>query len=179
MPFNSYAIWTLGAVLLFWAFGAYNRLVRLRSQAIRAQEGLAKQLMRQIALVHDRCGAVTVQGRPGAPASLLGAAEQLEGALRAAQLQPLQSLPTQALSTAWQVLEASWSRVASAPPDLAGSVLPDALRLQWQEMARDAEEARDDFNQKVVIYNQAIAQFPALLLAGLFGWQRAETLGET
>ena len=43
--------WALLALLFFWAIGAYNRLVRLRSTVVKAFAVLDEQLVRQLVWV--------------------------------------------------------------------------------------------------------------------------------
>ena len=60
--------WALLALLFFWAIGAYNRLVRLRSAVVKAFAVLDEQLVRQLVWVQGclpeamRGGAVTAPG---------------------------------------------------------------------------------------------------------------------
>lgn len=81
-----------------------------------------------------------------------------------------------ALSTALETLYLSWSRLRDLPSDLAGAALPITLQSQWEHVALQAEIARTEFNRMVTNYNQAISQFPALLLAWLFGFRPAQPL---
>ena len=46
--------WLLPAVLLFWALGAYNRLVRLRAQVITAFVAVDNRLSQSLVLVTER-----------------------------------------------------------------------------------------------------------------------------
>ena len=46
-------LWIFLALVLFWAVGAYNRLVRLRSTAIQAFGALDAHLMRWVAMLGE------------------------------------------------------------------------------------------------------------------------------
>jgi LemA protein len=173
---DSVAIWIISAVLVFWAVGAYNRLVRLRSLAIAAFAPLDAQFGHYVALVKNGFASFHGDDGPAARAGLVGAALQLETSLKEARAQPLDVLAMQALETAHEALCASWARVRNEPPDLAGAPLPEALQLQWEHIARDAGNAGVDFNCRVQDYNAAIRQFPAGLLARLFGFGPAHEL---
>ena len=81
-----------------------------------------------------------------------------------------------ALKTAFETFCMSWSRLQNLPPDLAGSALPGALQSQWEQLAFQIEMARTEFNRAVVNYNEAINQFPALLLAWIFGFKSAQPI---
>lgn len=173
---NSVVIWIISAVLLFWAVGAYNRLVRLRAQAIAAFAPLEAQFAHYAALVHNSFASIHGDDGPAARAGLVGAALQLEASMKVARAQPLDVLAMQALETAHEALSASWARVRNEPPDLAGAPLPQALQLQWEHIALDAGYACVEFNRRVEDYNAAIQQFPARLLAGLFGFKPAHMI---
>ena len=51
MQTSSFVPWIVAAVALFWAVGAYNRLVRLRSDANAAFAALEAELTKQVKLV--------------------------------------------------------------------------------------------------------------------------------
>lgn len=173
---GSVVIWIIWAVLLFWAVGAYNRLVRLRSLAIAAFAPLEAQLGHYVALVKNGFASVNSDVGPAAQAGLVGAALQLESSMKVARAHPLDVLAMQALETAHEALCASWVRVRNQPPDLAGAPLPEALQLQWEHIALDAGNACIEFNRRVQDYNAAIQQFPARLLAWLFGFRPAHMI---
>src|SRR5262245_54067150 len=118
MP-SSLVYWSVAAVLLFWTVGAYNRLVRLRSEAKSTFSNLDVELMRQVELVH---GSVSVpQEQEAEPmeaerpretdsslAGLLGAASQLRATLAAMRQRPLEPEGIAALSAARGVLTMAW-----------------------------------------------------------------------
>lgn len=49
-------------------------------------------------------------------------------------------------------------------------------QVRWEEHAVQNEQAIRVFNEAVVQYNSAIAQFPASLLAWVFGFKAARAL---
>jgi LemA protein len=60
--------------------------------------------------------------------------------------------------------------------DLAGPRLPENFSSERQQLVRMAQAATEQFNQAVTLYNQAIAQFPAVMLAWVFGFHPARGL---
>jgi LemA protein len=176
MSGSSVAVWIISAVFLFWAVGAYKRLARLRSQAIAAFAPLDAQFAHYAALVLASFASVHGDDGPAARAGLVGAALQLESSMKVARVQPLDVLVMRALETAHEALCASWARVRNEPHDLAGDPLPEALQLQWEHIALNADNARSEFNRRVKDYNAAIRQFPAALLAGLLGFRPAHVI---
>jgi LemA protein len=169
---GSVILWLAWAIALFWATGAYNRLVRLRAQVIRAFAALDEQFRDGLALV-QRNFASGQDEIHGLVEGLLGAAVQFDGSLKAARGHPLDAMRMQALTAAHEVLEQSWRRLREEPGDLAGGPLPEALLTQWQHATINIERSRAEFNQRVEAYNRGIRQFPARVLAWALGFKPA------
>src|SRR5215213_804594 len=94
MP-SSFVLWAAAALALFWAVGAYNRLMRLRADANTAFAALEAELLRQVALVRESLPQEASQ--PGGAedegsfwAGLHGAAAQFAASLAAARRLPLE-----------------------------------------------------------------------------------------
>lgn len=184
---DSVLLWSVVAVLLFWTMGAYNRLMRLRSQGIVAYVALEGLFQQYLLLVKtnfpDRPAGLALlvanQGHEdffAAWTALAAAADQFNASLRVAHSQPLNGPTTSALRTAYETLCLSWSRLRDLATDPAGLALPDSLPLQWDQVGVQAEIARTDFNKAVANYNQAIGQFPTLILARVFGFRPAQPI---
>ena len=187
------ALWLMAALLLFWCVGAYGRLQRLRTAALRAWAQLDAALARQLEFVQTRLAAV-----PTAHGDKLGpAADQLAVLLAATRARPLSAMNMAALSTALRILLALWQRtypeevvhfdsdgllsrpaplvaasVAAAQPTASSGPAP----FTWPEPSAAAELARSQFNSCVAAYNHAVGQFPALLLAWLLRMRPAAPL---
>ena len=176
---NSILNWVIGAVLLFWAVGAYNRLVRLRGEANTAFAELDAELVKQAKLVRsltneaDPPPASVFDGtEPSFWAGLQGAAGQLEASLASARGRPLDPERIAALGAAQSVLVMAWERAERDDAhDLAGPRLPETITGTRAQMVVQCAGAAERFSQAVNRYNEAIAQFPALLLAWLFGFK--------
>ncbi|WP_432729389.1 lema family protein [Variovorax sp. W6] len=186
---ESLAGWIVVAVLLFWFVGAYNRLVRLRAAVLQAYGQLDAALGKQLDFVQASIAA----GPPPEAAStgeslssiapLQAATAQLATLLGATRLHPLDAGGMAALATALQVWVGAWrrqhpdevtvfdadgtlSRPAQLQPGSVAAVVPGTAEpIAWPEPSAAAEIARSQFNQAVALYNAAIAQFPALLVA--------------
>lgn len=163
--------WLTGAVLLFWAIGAYNRLMRLRSQAAQGFGILDERLRQLVAQVqaHPLAHASGPQG-----SGLDAAATQLEAALRQARIHPFDVAQMQVLATAYGTLAAVWVHVqgtthVEAPPPAA-----EPMGRPWHELALQVEAARGEFNQRIAQYNAAVRQFPAVVLARMLGLKTAQ-----
>ena len=184
MTTSSLATWIAAAVLLFWAVGAYNRLVRLRGDANTAFGALDAALSGQVQLVEQL---VAGDGEP--PASIFGgtessfwgglhgAASQLGASLALARHKPLDPDRIDALAAAQAVLAVAWERAERDDAhDLAGPRLPESLTSTRAQLTVQCIAAADRFSHAVEHYNAAIAQFPALLLAWLFGFRAGRGL---
>lgn len=173
---SSLLSWVAFAVLLFWSVGAYNRLVRLRSDANGAFASLDVELTRQVALVHECVGPaaaapVSQFDGTGFWGGLEGAAGQLSASLAQARARPLDPERIAALDAALEILRMAWERVERDDAhDLAGPRLPQNVAMEREQVARQVHAAGEAFNGAVARYNEAIGQFPALLLARLFGF---------
>jgi len=175
MP-SSLVTWIAAAVLLFWAVGAYNRLVRLRGEANAAFGELDAQLQRQVELVDTLVGDEPESIFEGAQSSfwggLQGAASQLQASLAAARHRPLDPQRIAALGSAQRVLAVAWDRAERDDAhDLAGARLPETLTAQRGQLTSLCIAAAERFSAAVARYNEAIGQFPAVLLALLFGFK--------
>lgn len=182
------AFWVALAVLLFWSLGAYNRLVRLRAQVIGSFGPVDQRLEQALVLLAPHA-VVEAQAADGSQApeaadspatdldGLHAAAAQLTQSLRIARKQPLDANAVAALKTAYATMHAVWHRHqvggADRPePDAAAQ----ADQRAWDNHTQLARDAMDSYNQAVLTYNGAIAQFPAMLLAYLFGFRSAQCL---
>lgn len=175
---SSLVFWIVAAVSVFWGVGAYNRLVRLRSEANAAFAALEGELSQQVQLVQDCVPPDEAQpqtqfeGGSAFWAGLQGAAAQLAASLAAARSRPLDPERIAALGAAQEVLAMAWERAERDDAhDLAGARLPENISGERAQMVRMAQAATQHFNEAVGRYNDAIAQFPAILLAWLFGFQ--------
>lgn len=196
--------WILLAVLLFWAVGAYNRLVRLRSAAIQAFGGLDVHFVRVMGMMgeYEAAQSPAPAGQSEARTALWAATTQFGACLAVARARPLDAGGAAALSAGREVLRTAWTTMvrAAREPRAAPARAPrgkkaprgpvsapapapapedDALALweqRWQELWAQSALATGQFNDAVAAYNTAIRQFPARLLAWLFGFHAAQAL---
>ena len=184
---GSVLFWLSVAVALFWALGAYNRLVRLRAQ-VNAAFGVVDARMTQALALMGEAGALSQAPLPVAPAvsneavppnhraGLQGAAIQFEVALRVARRQPLDGAAVAALQTAFATTQPAWGRwAAAASTDTPQATLASVQRA-WEDNVATVRDTVTGFNAAVLAYNGAITQFPASVLAYFFGFSAAVCL---
>lgn len=171
-------LWIAAAVVVFWSVGAYNRLVRLRSEILRHFSSLDAQYR----LRHGLLGrlAQACEAEPDvapetveALGALRAAAGQAESALAHARVRPGGTGAVASLRLAEDVLAQARERFAPSAGD------SEALKALAGELsAADAtiSFARRQFNDAVSEYNRAVQQFPTWLMASLFRFRTAGTL---
>ena len=174
MATSTIALWVTAAVLLFWAVGAYNRLVRLR-HALARRFALVDQQCEQRRPLLGHLADVLGEQPAGDPAAqmLRAAAAQSDGARGHARTRPGMAVALNSLRLAEEILAETRTRHAALlPADEAGV----QLRAELAAVDNTLDFARRQFNEAVAAYNGALAQFPTLLLAGLFGFRSAAPL---
>ena len=186
---SSPLFWIVFAIAVFWALGAYNRLMRLRSAVVQAFGSFDAHMVRLVALLGEFGAAHAVQPSTlSAPeqemAALQGATTQLSASLAMARARPLQADAIAALTAARDVLQACWQKAGrregqgDPQPTAADArdALPSPWQIRWDEHVQQNDQAIRVFNDAVLHYNAAIAQFPANLLAWVFGFKAARGL---
>jgi LemA protein len=201
---SSPLFWIVVAIAVFWALGAYNRLMRLRSAVVQAFGSFDAHMVRLLALLGEYGAAHTAgagsSGATPALAALEGAATQLSASLAMARARPLQPDAAAALAAARDVLYATWDKTTATPPADVGTgpqgapetaERPDASeedpvsagtppashwQTHWENHLQQNAQAARVFNDAVQHYNAAVAQFPASVLARVFGFKAARGL---
>jgi LemA protein len=192
---SSPLFWIAVSIAAFWALGAYNRLMRLRSAVVQAFGSFDAHVVRQLALlsefgaVHEAALHPAGTGMGREMAALQGAATQLSASLAVARARPLRKDAVAALAAARDVLHTTWDKAARSVHAPAGAPAPidtEAPQAQpvlrspwdarWNEHMQQNAQAISVFNDAVQHYNTAIAQFPANLLARAFGFKAARSL---
>jgi LemA protein len=175
---NSFVAWFLAALVLSWAMGAYNRLVRLRAKGISAFAELEQMLRKQTALIssHFLEDAVVASEAPEVWHVLLASTKSVVAALKVAHSQPLNEGATSGLKEGVEASVLCWQQLVALPPNVVDSFLPPGFQLQWAQFDIQIERARSEFNQSVLDYNEAKNQFPANVLARIFAFKSAQPI---
>ena len=177
--------WISLALLVFWALGAYNRLVRLRAQVKQQFGPLESVLLAYQEVVQQAVSAAAAApqlwdtpGNSDLGHSLWTRLQVAAGlstvAISRMQSHTLEKDSAQALHDAAAELQDAWA--ALIHPDAYYIHIPQTLKQRWLELDLLVQPELTRFNAAILEYNQAIAQYPAALLAKLFQFQPATPL---
>ncbi|GHC87341.1 hypothetical protein GCM10007320_33570 [Pseudorhodoferax aquiterrae] len=179
---SAWLVWGgVAALLLFWGVGAYNRLVRLRTKVWSIFASLVAQLERYAAWMAEHAPAPPPGDAPpragDAWSNLRAASAQFTASLAAARGKPWDTAAMAGLVAARAVLAMAWQYLDDETLARARSGQPvAALRSEWDAVGTQVQGAERAYAAAVEVYNRAVRQFPAVLLAWLFGFKRARTL---
>ncbi|RZI82647.1 MAG: LemA family protein [Rubrivivax sp.] len=172
------------ALIVFWSVGAYNRLIKLRNEITNAFAQIDVQLKRRHDLIpnlvevarkyleHERD---TLERVTAARAQAVAAADLVRS-------QPNQAGPIKSLNLAEGVLSSAMGRfqaVMEAYPDLKADQTLRELSEELTHTENKVAFSRQLFNDATLDYNNSAQQFPANIVAGLFGFKTAAMLQAT
>ena len=173
----------IAAAFLFWAVGAYNRLMALRNSILRRFARYEEQFaLRHALLLEHLDGALQASAAPhdAAPAeqaqewrALRAACLQAQHACTATRARPVEAGSIRSLRMAEQILQEAIGRAQQTLPSLPGMA---DLSRQLAICETGLQFARQQFNEAARDHDQAVRQFPTLLLARMFGFGTAGTL---
>lgn len=182
---SSTIIWIVVlALLVFWAVGAYNRLVRLKNVIANAFGQIDVQLKRRYDLIPNLVEAARkyVQHERDTLEAVTAARNQARTASDAVRSRPANATAVTALAAAEQVLDGSLGRLfalTEAYPELKADQTIRELSEELTSTENKVGFARQAYNDAVLDYNNAQGQFPAVLIARLFGFGAAAMLQST
>ncbi len=172
------------AVVVFWAIGAYNRLVDLRNRFKNAFAQIDVQLKRRYDLIPNLVE--TAKGYMKHERETLEAVIKARNtavtANSAAAANPGNPAAMQGLMSAEGALTGALSKLfalAEAYPDLKANQNMMQLSEELTGTENKIAFSRQSFNDSVMTYNTATQQFPSNVLAGMFGFTAAELLQAT
>ncbi len=178
-------VWiVLFAVLIFWSVGAYNRLVRLKNTIGNAFGQIDVQLKRRYDLIPNLVEAAKkyLQHERDTLEAVMTARNQARTASDAVRSRPANAHAVTTLAAAEQALDGSLGRlfaVAEAYPELKADQTISELSEELTSTENKVSFARQAYNDAVLDYNNARGQFPAVLLARLFGFVPSAMLKAT
>jgi len=165
-------IWIIPAVIivgiLIWLIGIYNKLVRNKNMVEEGWSGIEVQLKRRSNLIPNLIEAV--KGYMGHEAKLLSEITQLRSQSKNTQAVGEKSKVETALTRSLGNLIA----VAESYPDLKANQNFLDLQNELSQIENEIQMARRYFNGTVRNLNIMIEAFPSNLVAGQFGFAKAE-----
>lgn len=158
----------LAVAILLWAILIYNSLVRMRNMVHEAWSGIDVQLKRRTDLIPNLVSTVKgyaahEKGTLEEVIRLRGVAQNAQGVGETAQAQGL-------LGAALGKLFA----LAENYPDLKANANFAQLQASLGEIEEQVQLARRYYNGAVRNLNIAVESFPSNLIAGRFGFEKAE-----
>lgn len=164
------------AVLLFWIVGAHNRMVRLRNAVVARFAPVDEGFRQRHALIErqvDLLAGALANAGPRLDA-LRAACRQADAAREHARARPAVAGTITSLRVAEDILADARGRLPVQSVAGADAQLPE-IHQQLGENDTTLTFARREFNLAVAAYNEAVHQFPTVILASLFGFRRAGT----
>ncbi|MFG6447533.1 LemA family protein [Roseateles sp. BYS180W] len=173
--------WLALALILFWAIGAYHRMVQLRSaigaayrqldEALNQRSTLCEQLVAQLGPLLDNEQATFD--------ALASAQAEAQTAAQAVRARPHAGDPVARLAVASAMHAAALTRLMSLVehhPEIAYRAEIAPLMDELKMVERQRSFARQVFNQAVTTYNEAVQEFPTRVLNSIFGFSEARSL---
>lgn len=155
------------ALLLLWAVGIYNRLVRLRALVGESFSGITVQLRRRADLIPNLVE--TVQGYAGHERAVFDEVT----AHRADAVKATSVQGTAEADARMTGLLGNLMAVAEDYPDLRASENFQELQNQLEEIETELQSARRYYNATVRDLNSTVQSFPDMLVARPTGFSEA------
>lgn len=170
----------VAAFVALWAIGMYNRLVNLQNQVKNAWSQIDVQLQRRYDLIPNLVE--TVKGymgyEKGTLEAVINARNQAQAALKNIQAS---GGPTEGslkeLLAAESTLKSGIGQIFALSenyPQLRASEPMQRLQEELSTTENQIAFARQAYNDQVLQYNTAQQEFPANLIAGVFGHHPAD-----
>ncbi|NKE66521.1 LemA family protein [Ramlibacter sp. RBP-2] len=174
----------VAAVLAVAVIAIYNRLVRLRNAIANAFAQIDVQLKRRYDLIPNLVETARkyLQHERDTLEAVIAARNQACAAAIAARRDPVAAASMTALGAAEGTLGSALGRlmvVAEAYPQLKADQTMRELSEELTSTENRVGFARQAYNDAVLDFNNGTGQFPANLIAGVFGFAPAAMLQST
>ncbi|GGC87967.1 LemA family protein [Undibacterium terreum] len=168
-------------VFVFWAVGAYNRLVSLRNRFKNSFAQIDVQLKRRYDLIPNLVETAKgyMKHERETLEAVIAARNQAVTANAKAVGDPSDAAAVQQLSAAEGSLTASLGKMfalSEAYPDLKANENMMQLTEELTGTENKIAFSRQAYNDSVMQYNTSIEQFPGSIIANMFGFRNAEML---
>ena len=170
--------------IVFWAVGAYNRLVSLRNQIKNAFAQIDVQLKRRYDLIPNlvETAKAYMKHERETLEAVIAARNQAVTANAKASVDPANAAAMQQMAAAEGALSSTLGKLfalSEAYPDLKAN----QNMMQFTEELTSTENriafSRQAYNDGVMQYNTSLEQFPGSVVANMFAFKPAELLQAT
>jgi LemA protein len=170
--------------VVLWAVAIYNRLIRQRNEIGNAFAQIDVQLKRRHDLIPNlvEIARKYLQHERETLEAVIAARNTAKAAAGEVRAQPLDAARVGALTAAEGVLGGALSRLMALVESYPELKADQSLRELNEELTHTENRvafARQAFNDAVLDFNNAAQQFPARLVARLFGFGSAAPLEAT
>ena len=166
------------AVAAIWGFSSYNGLVSKQTEVEKASANVQSAYQRRADLVPNLVE--TVKGYAKHEEETLKSVVEARAKAMQTQVDLANATPEQikAFQQAQSDLGGALGKliaVGESYPDLKANQNFLDLQHQLEGTENRINEARNAFNSTVAEYNKSVRSFPTNLLAGMFGFEKAES----
>jgi LemA protein len=171
-------------LLVFWAVGAYNRLVSLRNRFKNGFMQIDVQLKRRYDLIPNLVETAKgyMKHERETLEAVIAARNSAVTANAKASTDPTDTAAMQQMAAAEGALNQTLGRLfalSEAYPDLKANQNMMQLTEELTSTENRIAFARQAYNDSVMEFNNATEQFPGSIIAGMFGFRQAELLQST
>lgn len=171
-------------VIVFWAVGAYNRLVSLQNQVKNAFSQIDVQLKRRYDLVPNLVETAKgyMKHERETLEAVIAARNRAVDANEKASANPADANAVLGMAAAEGMLAASLGKMfalSEAYPDLKANHNMMQLTEELTSTENRIAFARQAYNDGAMQYNTAREQFPGSIIAGIFAFKPMELLQST
>lgn len=171
-------------LIVFWAVGAYNRLVSFRNRFKNAFAQIDVQLKRRYDLIPNLVETAKgyMKHERETLEAVIAARNQAVNANTKAAGDPTNVAAMQQMAVAEGALTSTLGRLfalSEAYPDLKANQNMMQLTEELTGTENRIAFSRQAYNDSVMSYNTAIEQFPTSVIANMFAFKQAELLQST
>lgn len=174
----------IGLVVFFWGVGAYNRLLRLKNAIANAFGQIDVQLKRRYDLIPNLVEVARkyLEHEAQTLEAVTVARNQARNAEHSVASSPLNPAAIGTLAGAEALLGGALGRLMAVVENYPELKADERMRELSEELASTENRlgfARQAYNDHVLEFNDAVGQFPALIIARLFGFTAQAMLAST
>jgi len=174
----------LALLIVFWAVGAYNRLVSLQNQVKNAFSQIDVQLKRRYDLIPNLVETARgyMKHERETLEAVIAARNQAVNANAKASADPTDGSAVRQMAAAEGLLATSLGKMfalSESYPELKANENMMQLTEELTSTENRIAFARQAYNDGVMLYNTSREQFPGSIIAGMFAFKPAELLQST